>query len=228
MLLLLLSRGCNNQPSPSVATAGSGWRWERHRLNSRMSLSQPCLPSNHRGKKGNISHPGHFLIFIPHREFVKFFYHTECHTCFNIAPSSTKSHSHVNCFFSFTRWLLPITPIPKELFLHALVTVNSLTAKSVPAGTKNSRPVGFYSRNSTKSTVNPNTTIPQIWPPWWCRSPLIWRGIYGPARLYAPTLFRRCRAGGGVKPIYNLFKSLNYLRYKIKTSLLSNLRCNTM
>jgi hypothetical protein len=37
--------------------------------------------------------------------------------------------------------------------------VNSLTAKSVPAGTKNSRPVGFYSRNSTKSTVNPNTTI---------------------------------------------------------------------
>ncbi len=40
--------------------------------------------------------------------------------------------------------------------------INSLTAKSVPAGTKNSRPVGFYSRNSTKSTVNPNTTIPQI------------------------------------------------------------------
>jgi hypothetical protein len=38
--------------------------------------------------------------------------------------------------------------------------VNSLTAKSVPARTKNSRPVGFYSRNSTKSTVNPNTTIP--------------------------------------------------------------------
>ena len=31
---------------------------------------------------------------------------------------------------------------------------NSLTAKSVPAGTKNSRPVGFYSRNSTESTVN--------------------------------------------------------------------------
>jgi hypothetical protein len=40
--------------------------------------------------------------------------------------------------------------------------VNSLTAIRVLAGTKNSRPVGFYSRNSTKSTINPNTTIPQI------------------------------------------------------------------
>ena len=39
---------------------------------------------------------------------------------------------------------------------------NSLTAIRVLAGKKNSRPVGFYSRNSTKSTVNPNTTIPQI------------------------------------------------------------------
>jgi hypothetical protein len=40
--------------------------------------------------------------------------------------------------------------------------INSLTAIRVLVGTKNSRPVGFYSRNSTKSTVNPNTTIPQI------------------------------------------------------------------
>jgi hypothetical protein len=40
--------------------------------------------------------------------------------------------------------------------------INSLTAIRVLAGTKNSRPEGFYSRNSTKSTVNPNTTIPQI------------------------------------------------------------------
>jgi len=46
-LLLLLSRECNNQPLPSIAMAGGGWRRERHRLNSRMSLSQPCLPSNH-------------------------------------------------------------------------------------------------------------------------------------------------------------------------------------
>jgi len=30
-------------------------------------------------------------------------------------------------FLSFTRWLLPITPIPKELFVHALVTVHHLT-----------------------------------------------------------------------------------------------------
>jgi len=49
-LLLLLSRERNNQPSPSVATAGSGWRREHHRLNSRTSLFQLCLPSpsNHR------------------------------------------------------------------------------------------------------------------------------------------------------------------------------------
>ena len=39
------------------------------------------------------------------------------------------------------------------------LAVNSLTAIRVLAGTKNSRPIGFYSRNSTKSTVNPNTTI---------------------------------------------------------------------
>ena len=30
---------------------------------------------------------------------------------------------------------------------------NSLTAKFIPAGTKNSHPVGFYSRNSTKITL---------------------------------------------------------------------------
>jgi hypothetical protein len=48
-----------------------------------------------------------------------------------------------------------------QLYEEALA-INSLTAKSVPAGTKNSRPVGFYSKNSMKSTVNPNTTIPQI------------------------------------------------------------------
>ena len=39
------------------------------------------------------------------------------------------------------------------------MAINSLTAIRVLAGTKNSRPVGFYSRNSTKSIVNPNTTI---------------------------------------------------------------------
>ncbi len=49
VVLLLLSRERNNQPWPSVETAVGGWRRERHRLlNSRTSLSQPCLPSNHR------------------------------------------------------------------------------------------------------------------------------------------------------------------------------------
>ncbi len=39
------------------------------------------------------------------------------------------------------------------------ILINSLNAIRVLAGTKNSRFVGFYSRNSTKRTVNPNTTI---------------------------------------------------------------------
>jgi hypothetical protein len=98
---------------------------------------------------------------------------------------------------------LQSTPISNMITNQSAHTnkVNSLTAKPVPAGTKNSRPVGFYSRNSTKSTVNPNTTIPQIWPPWWCRLPLIRRGIYGSSRLDARNLFRRCRAGGWSKRI---------------------------
>jgi hypothetical protein len=50
------------------------------------------------------------------------------------------------------------------LFSSSNHIVFRLPSKSKPAirvlaGTKNSRPVGFYSRNSTKSTVNPNTTI---------------------------------------------------------------------
>jgi hypothetical protein len=40
--------------------------------------------------------------------------------------------------------------------------LNSLTAKSVPAGTKNSRPVGFYSRNSTESTLHHKHNNPHI------------------------------------------------------------------
>ena len=39
--------------------------------------------------------------------------------------------------------------------------INSLTAIRVLAGTKNSRPVGFYSRNSTKSTLNHKHNNPQ-------------------------------------------------------------------
>jgi len=39
-LLLLLSRECNNQPSPSIATTGSGWQQERHCLNRPLC---PCL-----------------------------------------------------------------------------------------------------------------------------------------------------------------------------------------
>jgi hypothetical protein len=42
------------------------------------------------------------------------------------------------------------------------VYFNSLTAIRVLAGTTNSRPVGFYSRNSTKSTVNHKHNNPRI------------------------------------------------------------------
>ena len=50
----------------------------------------------------------------------------------------------------------------KNIVIYTIMTINRNTAIWVRAGTKNSHPVGFYSRNSTKSTVNPNTTIPQI------------------------------------------------------------------
>ena len=83
------------------------------------------------GKIGNISHRGDFFMFIPHHKLDRFFYHTLCRTCFNTKPSSTKSYCHVKFFLSFIRWLLPITPIPKELFLHALVIVNPLTYHTI-------------------------------------------------------------------------------------------------
>jgi hypothetical protein len=49
-------------------------------------------------------------------------------------------------------------PSELEFFVPARTDlgVNSLTAKSIPAGTKNSRPVGFYSRNSRESHVISN------------------------------------------------------------------------
>jgi hypothetical protein len=46
--------------------------------------------------------------------------------------------------------------------VHCLQDQMALMQDEITGGNKNSRPVGFYSRNSTKSTVNPNTTIPQI------------------------------------------------------------------
>ena len=71
----------------------------------------------------------------------------------------------------------------------------------VLVGTKNSHPVGFYSRNSTKSTINHKHNNPQTLPPWWCCLPLSWHGIYGSARSDAHNLFWRSRAGGWWKRI---------------------------
>jgi hypothetical protein len=71
-----------------------------------------------------------------------------------------------NVFFELLRDIInehiEIYAPGEESIRMAVPAINSLTAIRVLAGTKISRPVGFYSRNSTKSTVNPNTTIPQI------------------------------------------------------------------
>ena len=103
-------------------------------------------------------------------------------------------YSALNKFCMHSDWALGYM-----ISLYSGGSLTSLTAKSVQAGTKKPRPVGFYSRNSTKITVNLNTIIPQIWPSWWCRSPLIRRRIYGLARSYARNLFRRGRTGGWLK-----------------------------
>jgi len=49
----------------------------------------------------------------------------------------------------------------KSAKVRPVRAINSLTAIRVLAGTKNSRPVGFYSRNSTKSTLNHKHNNPQ-------------------------------------------------------------------
>ena len=56
---------------------------------------------------------------------------------------------------------------------------------------KNIVPWDLYGRNSTESTVDPNTTTSQSSPPWWCRLPLLQHGIYGSARSDADNLFQR-------------------------------------
>ena len=73
--------------------------------------------------------------------------------------------------------------------------INSLTAIRVLAGTKYSRPVGLYSRNNTKSTVNPNTTITNM------TTMVVPFAPHTAADSDAPTLFRRGRTGGWSKRI---------------------------
>ncbi len=72
-----------------------------------------------------------------------------------------------------------------------LKVVNSLSPIGVWARTKTPAPWDSYSKNNTKSTVDPNTTIPQTSPPWWCRLTLLQHGIYGSARSDAGNLFKR-------------------------------------
>ena len=59
---------------------------------------------------------------------------------------------------------------------------NSLTAKSVPAGTKNYRFVEFPRRNSTFFRVVQNTQQPPTTPTMVSRLPLLWHGLDGYAK----------------------------------------------
>jgi len=54
-------------------------------------------------------------------------------------------------------------------------------------------------RNSTQSTGDLNTRIPQTSPPWWCLLPLLRRGIYGYAQSDMGNLFQRGRARARLK-----------------------------
>ena len=87
---------------------------------------------------------------------------------------------------------------------------------------KNSRPVGFYSRNSTKSTVNPNTTVNEHYHHGGAVRPSFGvESMDPPDRTHLPSSEGVGRGGGRSK----LLKSLNYLSYKIKTSLVYEIQC---
>jgi len=89
--------------------------------------------------------------------------------------------------------------LEKNVIYTIMTIINSLTAKSCYGGEKHLNPEGFYSRNSTESTLHHKQNNPQTLPPWWCRLPLIRRGIYGSAWSDACNLFWRGRAGGSWK-----------------------------
>ncbi len=75
-----------------------------------------------------------------------------CPTDESRVTNHTKSTNHLTNTITRVRG--------KSIGIYCTQTpINRNTTIRVRAGTKNSRPVGFYSRNSTKSTVNPNATI---------------------------------------------------------------------
>jgi hypothetical protein len=63
---------------------------------------------------------------------------------------------------------------------------------------KNSRPVGFYGRNSTKSTVDPNTTIHKHYHHGGAVRPLFGVGSIDPPDLMRGTSSEGVGRGGGV------------------------------
>ena len=87
----------------------------------------------------------------------------------------------INLFMLPLLSLLALTLLVSP-FSSPTLFLNSLTTVRVPAGTKTPAPWNSYSRNSTKSTVDPNTTIPQTSSSWWSRLPLLRRGIFGSAQ----------------------------------------------
>ena len=79
-------------------------------------------------------------------------------------------------------------------------------------------------RIPTVGPVGPNTTNPQTSPPWWCRLPLLLRGIFGCTRSDASILFPR----GLQRAQYICFNNNNsidnHLRFERKIpSLFTNL-----
>ena len=70
------------------------------------------------GKIGNMPHPGHVEIFVSHRKFVKFFYHTECRTCPNITLCNRllKYHIFVEVLVKYTYFVFKTVIITHLVF----------------------------------------------------------------------------------------------------------------
>ena len=70
-----------------------------------------------------------------------------------------------------------------------------LTYKQGSGGNKKLPPRRFSTIGIVlKLPLTPNTTNPQTSPPWWCRLPLLWRGIFGYTRSNAGDIFGKGRA----------------------------------
>jgi hypothetical protein len=100
---------------------------------------------------------------------------------YSICPHGTRKPKHTQGAKALTVWVIEEEELAHISSYHMLTTdqastklVNSLTAIRSSGRNK----WDSYGRNSTKSTVNPNTTIPQTTSlPWWSLLPLILGGV---------------------------------------------------